>query len=214
MSGTPSTAAAAGGRRIHPGQRRAPHPGGSSCRPATPAHPGRSHPQSVPVARPVSTACHCPGVSRRARPAAVVEDNPGTGASCCPAASARCRSRPTRKSSPASCAATIPASGSPGPEAANPLLDRAHRRIQRPDYAQPVTQLADRHKPRIRRQPPIQRADPRLLTPHAASTYADHQIGVLSAGLVLTWQRSSSQARAAPVGIYRAASPSYSRNRD
>jgi Cation efflux family len=63
-------------------------------------------------------------------------------------------------------------------------------------------------------KPPIRRADPRLLTPHAASTYAAHQIGVLSAGLVITWQRSSSQARAAPIGIYRAVSPSYSRNRD
>ena len=77
----------------------------------------------------------------------------------------------------------------PGPEAAIPLLDRADRRIQRPDHAQPVTQLADRHKPRIRRQPPIRRADPRLLTPHAASTYAPHEIGVLTAGLVITWQR-------------------------
>src|SRR5208283_4905300 len=98
----------------------------------------------------------------------------------------------------------------PGPEAAIPLLDRADRRIQRPDHAQPVTQLADRHKPRMRRQSPIRRADPRLLTPPAASTYAAHQIGVLSAGLVITWQRSSSQARAAPIGIYTGVSPAYS----
>src|ERR1035441_7712428 len=69
-------------------------------------------------------------------------------------------------------------------------VDRAHRRIQCPDHAAP-----------------------RLLTPPAASTYPAHQIGVLSAGLVITWQRSSSRDRAAPIGIYRAVSPSYSRNR-
>ena len=33
------------------------------------------------------------------------------------------------------------------------------------------------------------RADPHLLTPPAASTYPAHQIGVLSAGLTITWQR-------------------------
>ena len=54
------------------------------------------------TARPDSTACHCPAVTRRAEPVAVLKDNPGTGASCCPAASARCRSSPVRKSSPAS----------------------------------------------------------------------------------------------------------------
>ena len=56
----------------------------------------------VTAARPVSTACHCAGVTRRARPAAVVDASPGTGVICCPAASARWRSSPVRKSSPAS----------------------------------------------------------------------------------------------------------------
>ena len=77
----------------------------------------------------------------------------------------------------------------PGPEAAIPLLDRADRRIQRLDHAQPVTQLADRGKPRIRGQRPIRRADPRLLTLLLPAAYPPHQIGVLTAGLVITWQR-------------------------
>ena len=41
----------------------------------------RHHPPSH-RRQAVSTACHCPGVNRRARPAAVVEDNPGTGVTC------------------------------------------------------------------------------------------------------------------------------------
>ena len=101
----------------------------------------------------------------------------------------------------------------PGPKPAVPLLDRADRRIQRPGHIQPVTQLADRCHPRVRRQRRIRRAGPHLLTPPAASTYPAHQIGVLSTGLVVTWQRSSSQARAAPIGIYTGVSPAYSWNR-
>ena len=51
----------------------------------------------------------------------------------------------------------------PGPEPAVPLLDRADRRIQRADHAEPVTQLGDRGQARVRRQRRIRRADPRLL---------------------------------------------------
>ena len=69
----------------------------------------------VTAATPLSTACHCAGLIRRARPAALVDDSPGTGAICWPAASAHRRSTPTRKSSPASCAAAIPVSSSPAP---------------------------------------------------------------------------------------------------
>ena len=101
----------------------------------------------------------------------------------------------------------------PGSEAAVPLLDRADRRIERAGHVQPVTQLADRGHPRVRRQRRIRRAGPHLLTPPAPSAYPAHQIGVLSTGLVVTWQRSSSQARAAPIGIYTGVSPAYSRNR-
>ena len=36
----------------------------------------------VAAARPVSTAFHCPGVTRRAGPAAVVDASPGTGVIC------------------------------------------------------------------------------------------------------------------------------------
>jgi hypothetical protein len=101
----------------------------------------------------------------------------------------------------------------PGAEPAISLLDRADRRIQRPDHAQPVTQPRDRGQPRVRRQRPVRRACPHPLTPPATATYPAHQIGVLSAGLTITWQRSSSQARAAPIGIYRVESPAYSRIR-
>ena len=101
----------------------------------------------------------------------------------------------------------------PGPEPAFALLDGADRRIHRLDHAQPAAQLSYRGQARIRRQRCIRRAGPHPLTPRAATTYPDHQIGVLSAGLTITWQRSSSQARAAPIGIYRVMSPAYSRNR-
>jgi hypothetical protein len=104
-------------------------------------------------------------------------------------------------------------SAAPRSHAVVPLLDRAGRRIQRLDHAQPATQLADRSQARVRRQGSVRRAGPHLLTPPAAGTYPAHQIGILSAGLVITWQRSSSQARAAPIGTYRVVSPTYSRNR-
>src|SRR4029077_19009470 len=100
----------------------------------------------------------------------------------------------------------------PGSEAAVPLLDRADCRIQFFRNAEPVTQLGDRGQASVRRQRPIRRAGPHPLTPPAATTYAAHQIGVLSAGLTITWQRSSSQARAAPIAIYRVESLGYSRN--
>ena len=50
----------------------------------------------------------------------------------------------------------------PGAVAAIPLLDRADRRIECLDHAQPAAQLRDRGHPRIRGQRPIRRADPRL----------------------------------------------------
>ncbi len=101
----------------------------------------------------------------------------------------------------------------PSPETPVPLLDGADRRIQFFHHAEPVTQLADHSHSRVRRQRRIRRTGPHLLTPPATSTYPAHQIGVLSPGLVITWQRSSSQDRAAPIGIYMAVSPAYSRNR-
>jgi len=39
-----------------------------------------------------------------------------------------------------------------------------------------------------------------VLTPPATTTYSRHRIGVLSAGLIITWQRPSSQARVAHIG--------------
>ena len=78
------------------------------------------------------------------------------------------------------------------------------------DHAEPVAQLGDHGQARAGRQRHIRRAGPHLLTPPTARTYPAHQIGVLSTGLVITWQRSSSQARAAPIGICRVVSPAYS----
>jgi hypothetical protein len=59
---------------------------------------------------------------------------------------------------------------------------------------------------------PGRRAHPDLPLP-PPRTYAAHQIGALSAEMIIISQRSSSQARAAPIGIYRSVSPAYSRNR-
>ena len=158
----------------------------------------------VTAATPCSTACHCAGVNLRARP--------GTGVISWPAASARCRSSPVRKSSPASCAAAIPHSTSPapnprsrcltGPTAASSAPITPSRSYSSVMTARPAFAVSDASGAP---------ADP--LTQPAATTYPAHQIGVLSAGLTITWQRSSSQARAAPIGIYRVMSPAYSRNR-
>src|ERR1019366_2450336 len=163
----------------------------------------RSSIRPVTAARPRSTAFHWAGVIRRARPR-------GDQLACRITALAV---QPGQEVLPGQLRRRDPGQQLPGPEAAVPPLDGADRRIQRPDHAQPAAQLGDRGQARVRRQRRIRRADPRLLTPHAASTYPAHQIGVLSAGLIITWQRSSSQARAAPIGIYRAVSPAYSRNR-
>jgi hypothetical protein len=50
----------------------------------------------------------------------------------------------------------------PGAEPAIPLLDRADRRIQRLDHAEPPAQLGDRGQARVRRQRPVRRAGPHL----------------------------------------------------
>jgi hypothetical protein len=102
---------------------------------------------------------------------------------CWSAASARWRSSPVKKSS------------------AVALLDGADRRIQRPDHARPPAQLADSGKTRVRRQRTIRRADPYLLPFRFPAAYPAHQIGASPAGTIITSQRSSSQARAAPIGI-------------
>ena len=77
----------------------------------------------------------------------------------------------------------------PGTQTAVALLDGADCRIQRPDYAEPVTRLADRGQARVRRQGPVRRADPDLLPLPPLTTYAARQIGALSAEMVITWQR-------------------------
>jgi hypothetical protein len=102
----------------------------------------------------------------------------------------------------------------PGPEPAVALLDRADRRIQRPDHAEPVTQLGDGRQARVRRQRPIRRADPRLLPRSARpAAYPFHQVGASPPEMIITSQRSSSQVKGAPIGIYAAVSPTYSRIR-
>ena len=157
--------------------------------------------------------CQCPAVNRRASPVAVEVASPGTGVTCCPAASARSRSRPDQEVLPGQLRRGHPGQHLPAGKPALPLLDRPHRLIQGLDQAELAAQLGDREHPARRRQRRIRRAGPHLLTPPATSTYPAHQIGVLSTGLVVTWQRSSSQARAAPIGIYTGVSPAYSRNR-
>src|SRR5262249_33818087 len=99
----------------------------------------------------------------------------------------------------------------PAPNPRSPCLNPTDRRIQRADHAQPVTQLADHSQARVRRQRRIRRTGPHPLTRQAAATYPAHQIGVLSTGPIITWQRSSSQARAAPIAVYALLSPPFSR---
>ena len=101
----------------------------------------------------------------------------------------------------------------PGSVAAVPLLDRADRRVQRRHHAEPAAQLADRGQARVRRQRPIRRADPHLLTFPCSATYPVHQVGAPPPEVIITSQRSSSQVRAAPIGICAAVSPAYSRIR-
>ena len=102
----------------------------------------------------------------------------------------------------------------PGPEPAFALLDRADRRIQRADHAEPAAQLGDHGQARVRRQRRIRRADPRLLPRFARSAaYPFHQVGASPPEMIITSQRSSSQVRAAPIGICAAVSPTYSRIR-
>ena len=102
----------------------------------------------------------------------------------------------------------------PGSEPAFALLDRADRRIQRPDHAEPPAQLGDHGQARIRRQRPIRRADPRLLPRSARpAAYPFHQVGASPPEMIITSQRSSSQVKGAPIGICAAVSPTYSRIR-
>jgi hypothetical protein len=165
----------------------------------------------VTAASPASTASHCPGVIRRASPAAVVEDNPGTGVTCRPAGSARCRSSPVKKSSPASCAAAIPVSSSPapkprcrcltGPTAASSTPITPSRPHSSLTATRPAFGVSDRSGAPIR------------TCCRFPAAYPIHQIGASPLVMIITSQRSSSQARAAPIGICAAVSPAYSRIR-
>jgi hypothetical protein len=185
---------------------------GPSVRTAARSAGSRPSIRPVTTARPPSTGRHCPAVIRRARPAAVAELSPGTGVICCPAASARWRSSPARKSSPGQLRGCDPRQQLPGAEAAIALLDRAGRRVQCPDHAQPPAQLADRGHPRIRGQSPIRRADPHLPALLPPATYPVHQIGASPlddrhfAMIIIPGQSGT-------IGIYAAVSPTYSRNR-
>jgi hypothetical protein len=142
-----------------------------------------------------------------------VDASPGTGVDLLTCRIGPAAVQPGQEVLPGQLRRRDPSQQLPSAETAVPLLDRADRGIQRADHAEPVTQLADHSHSRAGRQRRIRRADPYLLTPPATSTYSAHQIGVLSFGLPITWQRSSSQARAAPIGIYGVVSPAYSWNR-
>jgi hypothetical protein len=76
----------------------------------------------------------------------------------------------------------------PGPEAAIPLLNRAHCRVECPDHAEPVTQFADRGQPCARGQRRIRRADPRLPALPPPAAYPGHHIGAFLAEMIVTSQ--------------------------
>jgi len=88
-----------------------------------------------------------------------VDASPGTGVICCPAASALAV-QPGQEVLPGQLRRGDPGQQLPGPATPVPLLDRADRRIQRPDHAEPPAQLGDHGQARVRRQRPIRRADP------------------------------------------------------
>ena len=118
----------------------------------------------VTTARPVSTARHCPGVSLRG------QARRGRGRQARHRGDLLTRRvgalpvQPGQEVLPGQLRRRDPGQQLPGPEPAIALLDRADRRIQRLDHAQPPAQLGDRGQARVRRQRPIRRADPRLLT--------------------------------------------------
>ena len=114
-----------------------------------------------------------------------MEASPGTGVSCWPAASARWPVQPGQEVLPGQLRRRHPGQQLPGPEPAVALLDRPDRLIQRLDHAEPAAQLGDRRQARVRRQRRIRRADPRLLTLHPPAAYPAHQIGVLSAEMII-----------------------------
>jgi hypothetical protein len=99
----------------------------------------------------------------------------------------------------------------PGFVTAIPLLDRADRRIERLNHAQPTAQLGNRRHPRIRGRRSVPRADAHQLPLPAA--YPLYQIGASPAEMTLTSQSTSFQVTVVPIGIYAAMRPSYSRNR-
>ena len=101
-----------------------------------------------------------------------------------------------------------------GPESAVPLLDRTDRlssALITPSRshssvmtARPAFAVSDRSAG----------ADPRLLPAFARSAaYPFHQVGASPPGMIIISQRSSSQVRAAPIGVCAAVSPNYSRIR-
>ena len=96
----------------------------------------------------------------------------------------------------------------PGPEPAFALLDRADRRIQCTDHAEPPAQLGDHGQARVRRQRRIRHADPRLLPRSARpAAYPFHQVGASPPEMIITSQRSSSQVKGQCHGLEREGCP-------
>ena len=167
----------------------------------------------VTAARPASTACHCaadpPGQARRGR-----GRQPRHGRQLLARRIGALAVQPGQEILARQLRRSQPRQQLPGPEPAFALLDRADRRIQRPDHAKPVTQLGDSRQARVRRQRRIRRADPRLLPRSARpAAYPFHQVGASPLEMIITSQRSSSQVKGAPIGICAAVSPTYSRIR-
>jgi hypothetical protein len=112
----------------------------------------------------------------------VVEDSPGTGVTCCPAASAG------QEVLPGQLRCRDPRQQLPGAEATAPHLNRADRRVQRPDHAQLVTQLADHGQAGARGQTRIRHADPRRPTLPLPAASPGHQVGAFLTEVIVTSQ--------------------------
>jgi hypothetical protein len=141
----------------------------------------------VTAASPASTASHCPGGDPPRQPRRRRRGQSRHRRDLLPGRIGALPVQPGREVLPGQLRRRDPGQQLPGAQAAVPLLDGASRRIQR--------------------------ADPHLLPIPCPAAYPVHQIGASPLEMIITSQRSSSQARAAPIGICAAVSPAYSRIR-
>jgi hypothetical protein len=163
-------------------------------------HPGL-HPVPLPVGQPPGQ----PGRGRRAQPRHRRERLPGQISAPAVQPDQEVLPRQLRRRHPdqqlTTCVA--PVAG----------LDRPDRRIQAPNHAQVLDQLAHRRHPRYRGQRRIRRSDPHPPPQPTNPAYPVHQMGVLPTSMIVASQLPSSQVSRTPIAICGYVSRHYSRIR-